>query len=73
MQAPLFSKQQTYQLNRLLGHALTSTDVRDRLLQRDAELIHEFNLPQSVWQIIAQIQSKTLQEFCAQVLDLTSP
>ncbi len=68
---PLFSKQEVLKLNQLVGSALTSRSIRQRLIvQGDATLQREFDLAPETWQYIASIRVASLEEFCQAVLHL---
>lgn len=68
---PLFSKQEVVKLNQLVGSALTSRSIRQRLIvQGDATLRREFDLASETWDYISSIRVASLEEFCQAVLQL---
>lgn len=70
MYPPLFTSREAYQLNTLLGRALSEPELRQRLLTHDETLIPEFTLHQSTWRVITNIQALSVEEFCQQLVFL---
>lgn len=64
-----FYPSEMQQIDRLVRAALMQPVIRRRLLEHDADLCTEFNIPSYTWARLSTIQAHTLQEFCRQILD----
>lgn len=68
---PTFSKQELGKLNQLVGMALTSRSIHQRLItNRDSRLSEEFGLASETWQYVSNIKASTLEEFCQAIQEV---
>jgi hypothetical protein len=67
---PVFTPMQMRQINRLVGEALLSAQLKKRLLTGDPTICNEFNLSPQVWEQLKRIEASTLADFCEQLQQL---
>ena len=68
---PMFRRREMQRLDQLVGAALTSRSVLQRLInQRDASLQQEFDLAPETWQFLSSIRVTSLEELCDIIMQL---
>ena len=60
--------QQMQQINVLIGSALTSETVLQRVLVFDATLQQEYNLSDDTWQLLESLHVPDVQTFCQRII-----
>lgn len=68
---PMFRKKEMQRLDHLIGAALTSRAVYQRLIhQHDPLLQQEFSLAPETWQYLTAIRVTSLEELCDSIMQL---
>jgi hypothetical protein len=68
---PAFTSSEMRAINNLVSQALISQTISNRLVNlRDITLVTEFDLPQSLWAKLSNIQADDLRTFCIRISQL---